>query len=270
MKRSDRLVGLTNYFLHHPQKLTQLTYFTEKYHASKSSISEDLDIIDHMFQHEGIGSITRISGASGGAKYVPFFDKEASLRFIKKIIEQLQDPSRILPGGYLYMSDLLGTPSVVKEIGKAFVSVFQNKEIDAVVTVETKGIPLAYAVAEFLDVPVVVIRRNMRVTEGSSVSINYVSGSSQRIQTMVLPKRLLREGASVCIIDDFMKAGGTIAGMMSLLEEFDATVVGIGVFAEAEENNNARIVDQYTSLIKVTNVDLTEKRIDVTCGSFYT
>src|SRR5690625_2135157 len=269
MKRSDRLVRLTNYFLNHPQELTQLSYFTERFHASKSSISEDLDIINEMFQYDGIGSLDRISGAAGGTKYIPKFNKQHSFSFIKKLCNKLEDPTRILPGGYLYMSDLLGTPKVVKEIGKAFVSAFHQQKIDAVVTVETKGIPIAYAVAEHLNVPVVVIRRNMRVTEGSSVSINYVSGSSHRIQTMVLPKRNLQEGLNVCIIDDFMKAGGTITGMISLLEEFQASVVGIGVFAEAEDEENERIVEEYISLVKVANVDTKTKRIEVNCGSFF-
>lgn len=265
MKRSDRLVGLTNFFVNNPQKLVQLSYFTERYNASKSSISEDLDIINEMLKHEGIGSLERFPGAAGGAKYIPNFTNENSIQFIQSLCEKLEDPSRILPGGYLYMSDLLGDPSIVKQIGKVFVSAFFKKEIDAVVTVETKGIPLAYAVADYLNVPVVVIRRNMRVTEGSSVSINYVSGRSQRIQTMVLPKRNLQEGMNVCIIDDFMKAGGTVTGMISLLEEFKATVVGIGVFAEAEDNNNERMIEQYTSLIKVSN--LQNKDINVKYGS---
>ena len=269
MKRSDRLVGLTNYFINHPRKLTQLTYFTDRFQASKSSISEDLDIINNIFEKEGIGSLERLAGAAGGTQYIPKFDKGKSLSFIKEICNELQDPSRILPGGYLYMSDLLGDPSILKEIGKAFVSAFYDKKIDAVVTVETKGIPIAYAIAEYLNVPVVIIRRNMRVTEGSSVSINYVSGRSQRIQTMVLPKRNLQEGLNVCIIDDFMKAGGTVTGMISLLEEFNATVVGIGVFAEAKDEDNERIIDQYTSLVKVSNVDTKSKRIDVSVGSFY-
>src|SRR5690625_6333386 len=111
---------------------------------------------------------------------------------MKQLCYKLEDPSRVLPGGYVYMSDLLGDPSIVQEIAKAFVTAFHGQTIDAVVTVETKGISLAYAVAQYLRVPVVIIRRNMRVTEGSSVSINYVSGRSQRIQTMVLPKRHLR------------------------------------------------------------------------------
>lgn len=269
MKRSDRLIGLTNFFLNHPQELVQLSFFTERYEASKSSISEDLDIIHDMFQYEGIGALERVSGAAGGAKYVPYFKEENSLRFIRGLCEQLEDSTRILPGGYLYMSDLLGDPNTVKEIGKVFVSAFADKNIDAVVTVETKGIPLAYAVADYLNVPVVVIRRNMRVTEGSSVSINYVSGRSQRIQTMVLPKRGLQEGMNVCIIDDFMKAGGTISGMISLLEEFKASVVAIGVFAETESEGNERMVEQYTSLIKVTNVNIKNKQIQVQYGNFY-
>src|SRR5699024_6874946 len=117
-------------------------------------------------------------------------------------------------------SDILGDTTIVPEIAKAFVKAFGEQEIDAVVNVETKGITLDYAVAHYLHVPVVIIRKNMRVTEVSSLSINYVSGRSQRIQTMVLPKRHLAEGMNVCIIDDFIKAGGTVAGMISLLEEF--------------------------------------------------
>src|SRR5699024_12266005 len=52
---------------------------------------------------------------------------------------------------------------IVREIARAFVTAFHQEEIDAIVTVETKGIPLAYAVADILNIPVIIIRRNMRV-----------------------------------------------------------------------------------------------------------
>ena len=65
-------------------------------------------------------------------------------------------------------------------------------------TVATKGIPIAHAIANYLNVPVVVVRSDSKVTEGPTVSINYVSGSSKRIQTMALAKRSLEEG-SKCI-----------------------------------------------------------------------
>lgn len=270
MKRSERLIALTNYFINHPREIVQLSSFTKRFNASKSSISEDLNIIQAMFQQEGIGKLKRYTGAGGGVMYIPLFNKQESVTFIQEIIRELKDPARILPGGYLYMSDLLGDPNIIQEIGKAFVTAFQDEQIDAVVTVETKGIPLAYAVAGLLNVPVVIIRRNMRVTEGSSVSINYVSGRSQKIQTMVLPKRQLQEGMNVCIIDDFMKAGGTVTGMMTLLEEFHAKVVAIGVFVEAEKHPERRMINSYTSLVNVTNVDSDTKQIEVTVGSYYT
>ena len=268
MKRSNRLVVLTDFFLENPRKHIQLPYFVRLCDTTKSSISEDLDIIHAVFQSQGMGYLQRSTGAGGGVKYIPEYSQENNMQFIEELRKKLEDPSRILPGGYLYMSDLLGDPQTVREIGRVFASKFSKMDIDVIVTVATKGIPLAYAVASFLNVPVVIARRDPKVTEGSSVSINYVSGSSRKIQTMVLPKRSLEEGANVCIIDDFMKAGGTITGMINLLSEFDAHVQAIGVLAEADDEEEERIVDHYTSLVKISNVDMRHHTIEIHAGNF--
>lgn len=267
MKRSNRLVVLTKYFLDNPRKHTQLPYFVDRLNTTKASVSEDLDIIHHVFQSEGLGYLKRTTGAAGGVRFIPENSEALSTSFINKLCSKLEDAERILPGGYLYMSDLLGDPKTVREIGRVFASAFSDKDIDVVVTVATKGIPLAHATASFLDVPVVIVRRDPKVTEGSSVSINYVSGSSRKIQTMVLPKRSLQEGANVCIIDDFMKAGGTITGMINLLGEFEANVKAIGVLAEADDEEEERVVNDYTSLVKITNVDSKKKNIHVQPGN---
>ena len=103
-------------------------------------------------------------------------------------------PDRLLPGGYLYLTDILGDPAIVQKAGRIIASAYANAKIDVVVTVATKGIPLAYAVASHLNAPVVIVRRDSKVTEGPTVSINYVSGSAKRIQTMVLSKRSLAQG----------------------------------------------------------------------------
>lgn len=270
MRRSDRLVALTNYLLENPQEHTPLPVFAEWFQSAKSSISEDLVIVDEMFARIGIGYLEKNQGAGGGVKYIPVYGTTYSYQFIDRLCHTLKDSQRILPGGYLYMSDLLGNPNTVKKIGRIFASVFADRAVDAVVTVETKGIPLAYATASFLNVPVVILRRDPKVTEGSSLSINYVSGSSRTIQTMVLPRRSLPDNAKVCIIDDFMKAGGTINGMKSLLDEFNANVEAIGVLAEAEDDEEERTVTDYTSLIKITNVDIKQKSINVKRGNFHT
>ncbi|UOQ44677.1 pur operon repressor [Halobacillus salinarum] len=267
MKRSERLVAMTYYVLDRPRELISLPFFSQKYEAAKSSISEDLGIINKMFEQEGIGYLETVSGAAGGVKYIPAFSKDYSEQFVLKLCKQLEDPQRLLPGGYLFMSDILGSPETTRNIGRLFASAFADKEIDAVMTVATKGIPLAYSVASYLNVPVVIARRDPKVTEGSTVSINYVSGSTRKIQTMVLTKRSLEVGSKVCIIDDFMKAGGTINGMRNLLKEFNAEVAGIGVLAEAEDDEEDRVVEDYISLVQIMNVDDRHSSIEVRPGN---
>lgn len=270
MKRSSRLVDMTQYLLSRPHILIPLTTFAEQYRAAKSSISEDLAIIKEVFTSEGLGELITVTGAAGGVKYIPRAPKQQSLAFIQRICAMLGQSERILPGGYLYITDLLGEPSIMQEVGRMFASAFADRELDVVMTVETKGIPIAYATASYLNIPVVIVRRDNKVTEGSAVSINYVSGSSKRIQTMSLARRALSEEAKVLIIDDFMKAGGTIQGMMDLLKEFRATVQGVGVFVESEvPNKEEQLISDYISLAKIAKIDQKEKRIEVLPGNYF-
>ncbi|NDI37071.1 pur operon repressor [Chengkuizengella sediminis] len=270
LKRSARLVEMTQYLLIHPHSLIPLTTFAERYNAAKSSVSEDLAIIKEVFESEGLGNLHTLAGAAGGVKYIPKIPKDLSLEMIKKICKLLEEPGRILPGGYLYISDILGQPVYINEIGKMFASIFSNLEIDVIMTVETKGIPLAYAVASYLNIPVVIVRRDNKVTEGSAVSINYVSGSNKKIRMMTLSRRALNEQSKVLIIDDFMKAGGTVQGMKDLLEEFNAKVVGVGVFVESrEEGLEEHLITDYVSLAKITGVELKSKKISVCPGNYF-
>lgn len=265
-KRSARLVDMTQQLLARPHQVIPLSTFAEQYQAAKSSISEDLAIIQEVFQEEGRGFLRTVAGAAGGVRYIPHISRERAETSITDICGKLAQPERILPGGYLYMSDLLGHPETLNRLGLMFASKF-TEQVDQVLTVATKGIPLAYATANYLNVPVVIARRDSRVTEGSVVSINYISGSSKRIQTMSLARRNLREGSRVLIIDDFMKAGGTVRGMKDLLAEFRAEVVGVGVFVESRVEE--RLVDDYVSLATLTELDIEARHIKVQAGNYF-
>lgn len=268
LRRSARLVDMTQHLLAHPHTLIPLTFFSEQYASAKSSISEDLSIIKEAFETQGVGVLRTVAGAAGGVKFIPQTGETQARAFMQELIGHLGKPERLLPGGYLYMSDILGDPQTLARIGKLFATAFADQDVEVVMTVETKGIPLAYAAAAFLNVPVVIVRRDNKVTEGSVVSINYVSGSSKRIQTMSLGRRALPEKSRVLIIDDFMKAGGTVRGMIDLLQEFQATVVGCGVLVEATDVAE-RLVDEYISLAKLKEVDIKGKQIQVELGGYF-
>ncbi|MDN3451161.1 pur operon repressor [Planococcus sp. APC 3906] len=268
-KRSERLVDMTHYLLDHPHKLIPLTYFSDLYDSAKSSISEDLGIIKETFEERGIGLLMTVPGAAGGVKYVPKLHADEIKGIMAELIEELGHSDRLLPGGYLYMTDVLGNPGIMNRVGKVFATAFANEKIDVIMTVATKGIPIAHAIARHLNVPVVIVRRDSKVTEGSTVSINYVSGSSRRIQTMVLSKRSMKSGQRVLITDDFMKVGGTMNGMKNLLEEFDCTLAGVAVLVEAQHSDE-QLVEKYLSLVKLHEVSEKERTIALEEGNYFT
>ena len=248
------LVYMTQHLTTNPNKLIPLTTYVDKFSQAKSSISEDIRIIKDVLSAEGLGVLQTTAGANGGAIFIPKISVERAKKIIADFKIELEANERLLPGGYLYMSDIMGDPNMMNDIGDLIATMYGHVEVDAVVTVATKGISLANAVARKLNVPVAVIRKDNKVTEGSTVSINYVSGSTRKIETMVLSKRTLKEGSRVLVVDDFLRAGGSITGVTNLMEEFNATVVGVSVLVEAKEVANRRFND-YKSLLKVSEID---------------
>ncbi|MBB6451522.1 purine operon repressor [Geomicrobium halophilum] len=266
LKRSGRLVDMTYFLLQHPHQLVSLNFFADRYASAKSSISEDLTIVKEIFENEKMGYLTTLPGASGGVRYEPAVPFEEGNELVEQLCERLEEPDRLLPGGYLYMMDILGNPGMMNDIGRLFAGMYRGQNIDAVMTIATKGIPFAYAIATYLDVPVSIVRRDHRVTEGSVVSINYVSGSSKRIQKMSLARRSIPEGADVLIVDDFMKGGGTARGMSDLLTEVDAHLVGIAVLVEAQHPE--RLIDEYISLVRIAEVNEKTREIKAQPGNY--
>ena len=260
------MVVISNYLINHPYQLTSLNTFAEKYESAKSSISEDIVIIKRAFEEIEIGTIETITGAGGGVVFTPSISEKEAKAIVQDLRDQLSESNRILPGGYIYLSDLLSTPSILNNIGRIIAKAFKDQKIDAVMTVATKGVPLANAVANVLNVPFVIVRRDLKITEGSTV--NYVSGSSgDRIEKMFLSKRSLKAGSRVLIVDDFLKGGGTVNGMISLLSEFDSELAGVAVFADNAQANRDHL--EYKSLLKVTNIDVKSNTIDVEIGNIF-
>lgn len=268
IRRSERLIDMTQHLMTHPHQLISLSFFAKRYASAKSSISEDITIVKKTFKERGLGILETIPGATGGVIFTPSIEKEEAKEIIQQLCEKLSEQDRLLPGGYVYLSDLLGQPDLLRKVGRIIASKYIDQEIDAVMTVATKGVPIAQAVSYYLNAPFVIVRRDSKITEGSTVSVNYVSGSSERIEKMELSKRSLKRGSRVLVVDDFMKGAGTVNGMKSMIEEFDAELVGITVFAEANFKGRRQVSD-YTSLLYVENVDTTTKTIRVVPGNIF-
>ena len=252
LKRSERIVVMTEYLLNNPNKLIPLTYFVSKFNQAKSSISEDIHIIKNGFKEENIGEVRTLAGVSGGVIFTPTLVEEDAKEILDGFLEKISGGNRLLAGGYIFMSDIIGDPSLMNKLARVVATVYKNKEVDAVVTVATKGIPVAYAIASILNKPVIIIRRDNKVTEGTTVAINYVSGSTKKIETMILSKRSLNTGSKV--------------GMESLMNEFDVDVVGKVIITQCFDSPREH-EDDYLYLSKIENIDEFNGTFDVKLGN---
>lgn len=257
MTRNQRITAITKMLLENPNKVISLSVFSEAYNAAKSTISEDIVIIRETLLSLCLGRIETVSGASGGVKYICGTSKEERSKFAEELCTVLRDKKRIVPGNFIYMTDIMCNPKIVQKAAVILAQNFVQRKIDRVVTVETKGIPLAYEVAKLLGVKLVIVKRENKVTEGSTVNVNYVSGSNGRIQTMFLSKKALEKGSRCIFIDDFMKAGGTAFGIMDLLNEFESELVGIGVLVDNVETPK-KMIGNYISIVQFEGIDENE------------
>lgn len=266
MKRSERLIDMVKYLTSHPHTLIALPFFANKYDAAKSSISEDLAILKNTLAENEDGILETVAGAAGGVRYIPFMGKQVATSFLRDLADRVENPDRILPGNFVYFSDILGSPQDLQNIGKLIATKYAFSKVDYVMTVETKGLTVAQAVSRFLNVPFVLVRRQPKITEGATISVNYVASSSERVEKMELAKRSLPGDSNVLIVDDFMRGGGTLTGMEELVKEFNCQVAGMAVLCESKYASR-KVVDDYQSLIKIAEVDRNKKLIKVQPGN---
>ena len=233
--RNARVAIITKTLCENPNRILSLSYFAELFGAAKSTISEDLLIVRETLDKAGEGKVETLAGASGGVKYYVAVRQEDRRQFLADFLKYLSDQSRIVPGNFLYVTDLMNNPRIMRLAGAILAEHFQEAKPDYIITVETKGIPLAYEVARYLGIRLIVVRRNTKITEGTAVSINYLTGNQGRLSVMSLSKRSIKPGSQLIFIDDFLRGGGTVRGIIDLLHEFESTLVGVGVMVDNKE-----------------------------------
>ena len=221
IRRNERMTAMMKLLSGTPNRIFTLSSFCEMFGSAKSTMSEDVDLLQQVTKAFDLGEVETVTGAAGGVRYRPTVSRPKARAYIEELCGKLSGCERVLPGDFLYYSDILSTPEIVNRMGEIIAT-----EPDFVLTMETKGIPVAFATANALGVPLVIARHFSRVYEGSAVNINYVSGSGN-IETMSLSRRAVKENQQALIVDDFLKGGGTARGMVELMREFNVSVAGM-------------------------------------------
>ena len=239
-RRNERMSAMMKLLSGAPNRVVTLNAFCEMFHSAKSTMSEDIDLLKNVCETFDLGRLETVTGAAGGVRYRPGVSRKKAAEYIGELCDRLSGSERVLPGGFLYYSDILSAPDIVNRMGEIIAAEYYDAVPDFVLTMETKGIPVAFATANALGVPLVIARHSSKVYEGSAVNINYVSGSGN-IETMSLSRRAVKENQRALIVDDFLKGGGTARGMVELMREFNVEVAGMAFVMATASPEKKRI-----------------------------
>lgn len=249
-KRTERLIRIASRMLLRPSRQLSLTETAVGFNVSKTLISDDIEIISDALSSEGVGCIATDRGRSGGAYFLPSPSDEYLCAKLGEVANMLSVTERLLPSGLVYYTDILFDPSWASFLGFSMASWFCEEAPTAVMTTEVKGIPVAFFTAYAMGIPLAVCRYRNRPSDGPAVGVHFPTSNGD-VRTMYLGTRLLDSSSRVLIVDDFMRGGSTIAGMLLMAREFGASVAGIGVFISSTEPKK-KAVDDYHSLLQLT------------------
>ena len=152
------------------------------------------------------------------------------------IEERIREEGCVKSGGVLKVDAFLNHQidmALVDEIAAEFVRRFADTPVNKVLTIETSGIILAGAVARLLKVPMVIARKTRSMNlDGDSYVAEFLSFNHKNIKTVVVSRKYLSKEDRVLVIDDIMANGCAMQGLISIVEDAEAEVVGCGVVIE--------------------------------------
>lgn len=119
------------------------------------------------------------------------------------------------------------------EIGREFARIFADRSITKVLTIEASGIQFAMAAGIALGVPFVYAKKKKAVTLTESLYTAPVhSFTRQETYQVSVSQKYLNPGDKVLIVDDFLATGAALVGLVDIVNQSGAELVGVGCVIE--------------------------------------
>ncbi len=119
------------------------------------------------------------------------------------------------------------------EMGKEFKRRFDGCEINKILTIEASGIGIACVVAQEFECPVIFAKKNQTKNIAGDVYTSKVESFTHgRVYDIIVSKEFLGPEDKVLIIDDFLANGAALQGLIALVKDAGAEVVGAGIAIE--------------------------------------
>ena len=150
--------------------------------------------------------------------------------------ERILSEGKILEGNILQVSSFLNhlvDTRLLHQTGKALAAVFADCRPTKIITIETSGVPFAAFCALELQIPFIIAKKLKSLNLSDDVYTSEVfSFTTQVMYNMRVSKDCINQNDKILIIDDFLASGKGVKGLMSIIRQANATLVGVGICIE--------------------------------------
>ena len=160
----------------------------------------------------------------------------------KRIIQD----GEILPGNILKVSNFLNHQidvNLMEQLGEEFFRLYKDSNVTKVLTIESSGIAVGYAVARKFGVPLVFAKKHKSSNVNEGVYSSKVwSFTHNQAYTVVVSKKYINKGDKILIVDDFLANGNALKGLIEIVEQAEASVSGICIAIEKCFQNGGSLI----------------------------
>lgn len=149
---------------------------------------------------------------------------------------------RILRDGIIEQGEVLKVDSFLnhqmdvtlfQEMGREWHRLFKEDHVTKILTIEASGIGIACVAALEFGVPVIFAKKSKtKNIAGEVFSTTVVSFTHGNVNNVIVSKKFLKPGDRVLIIDDFLANGAAMLGLIDIVNQSGATLVGCGIAVE--------------------------------------
>lgn len=154
---------------------------------------------------------------------------------MKALKERILRDGKCFEGGILKVDNFINhqmDPILMKSMAVEFVRRFASTDINKVLTIEASGIAPAIMVGYLLELPVVFAKKKKPTTMENMLITSVYSFTKGRTYDVCVSKDYLHPGDKVLFIDDFLANGNAARGVIDLVEQAGAELLGMGFLIE--------------------------------------
>lgn len=150
--------------------------------------------------------------------------------------EKIVKEGQVYPGNILKVDCFLNHQidcTFLREVGKEFHRLFKDEGVNKILTIEASGIAIGTVVAQEFGCPLVFAKKNKtKNIAGNVYSSSVESFTHSTTYNIIVSEKFLNPGDKVLIVDDFLAIGNALKGLIDLVKQSGAELVGCGTVIE--------------------------------------